>query len=55
LISQLVAPEEAGIDTSAFARFRGWLRRIGAQPGFIGDLSPYPPNASVLTGRSIYG
>jgi glutathione S-transferase len=47
--------EEAGIDTSSYGRFRDWLERINDQPGFVDDLAPYPPNASVLSGRSIYG
>jgi glutathione S-transferase len=47
--------EEAGIDTAPYGRFRDWLGRVAAQPGFIDDLEPYPPNASVLAGRSIYG
>jgi hypothetical protein len=34
---------------------RQWLGRVEAQPGFIDDLEPYPPNASVLAGKSIYG
>ena len=47
--------EEAGIDTSAFPGFRAWLGRVTGQPGFVDDLAPYPPNASVLAGKSIYG
>jgi glutathione S-transferase len=47
--------EEAGIDTSGCAAFRAWLDRVSAQPGFVDDLEPYPPNASVLAGRSLYG
>lgn len=47
--------EEAGIDTSGYARFRTWLERVSVQPGFVDDLEPYPPNASVLAGRSMYG
>ena len=46
---------EAGIDTTPYARFNEWLARITEQPGFVNDLEPYPPNASVLAGRSIYG
>jgi glutathione S-transferase len=49
------AAADAGIDTSAYASFERWLRRVSEQPGFIDDLVPYPPNASVLAGRSIYG
>jgi glutathione S-transferase len=46
---------EAGIDTTPYPRFNEWLARITEQPGFVNDLQPYPPNASVLAGRSIYG
>jgi glutathione S-transferase len=46
---------EAGIDTAGFPSFRAWLDRVRAQPGFVDDLEPYPPNAAVLAGRSIYG
>src|SRR5438477_450541 len=34
---------------------RALVERVAAQPGFVDDLAPYPPNASVLAGRSIYG
>src|SRR5438094_355821 len=47
--------EEAGIDVAPYPSFRAWLERVEAQPGFMDDLEPYPPNASVLAGRSIYG
>jgi len=47
--------EEAGIDTSGHPSFHAWLDRVRAQPGFIDDLEPYPPNAAVLAGKSIYG
>jgi glutathione S-transferase len=47
--------EEAGVDTSGYVRFRAWLGRVEQQAGFVDDLAPYPPNASVLAGRSIYG
>ena len=47
--------EEAGIDTSGFPSFRAWLTRVTEQPGFADDLEPYPANASVLAGRSVYG
>jgi glutathione S-transferase len=49
-----LAPE-TGIDTSRHLHFRSWLERVEQQPGFIDDLAPYPPNASVLAGRSTYG
>ena len=47
--------EEAGIDTEPYPDFRAWLDRGEATPGVIDDLEPYPPNASVLAGKSIYG
>lgn len=47
--------EEADIDTSGFPHFRAWLERVAEQPGFVDDLAPYPPNASVMAGKSIYG
>jgi glutathione S-transferase len=47
--------EEAGIDTSRYRSFVAWLERVRAQPGFVDDLEPYPPNAAVLVGKSIYG
>jgi glutathione S-transferase len=46
---------EAGVDTSPFGAFEAWLARVEAQPGYMNDLEPYPPNASVKAGRSIYG
>jgi glutathione S-transferase len=47
--------DEAGIDTTAYVHFGRWLDRIADQPSFMDDLLPYPPNASVLVGKSIYG
>jgi glutathione S-transferase len=46
---------EAGIDTGGYPAFRRWLERVEERPGFMDDLAPYPPNASVLAGLSIYG
>ena len=46
---------DAGIDTTGFPYFEAWLERVRAQPSFVDDLEPYPPNASVLAGRSTYG
>src|SRR5438552_3215528 len=40
--------DEAGVATSEYRHFRSWLERVAAQPGFMDDLAPYPPNASVL-------
>jgi glutathione S-transferase len=47
--------EEATIDTAQYEHFRAWLRRVEETPEFMNDLAPYPPNASVMEGRSIYG
>jgi glutathione S-transferase len=47
--------DEAGIDTTRYRHFERWLGRVREQPGFMDDLAPYPPNASVLAGRSVYG
>lgn len=49
-----LAPE-AGIDIAEYGHFRAWLDRVSEQDGFVDDLEPYPPNASVLAGKSIYG
>jgi glutathione S-transferase len=46
---------DVGIDIDGYPSFRRWLDRVEAQPRFIDDLEPYPPNASVLAGKSIYG
>jgi glutathione S-transferase len=48
-----VAPQ-AGLDLQRFPAVGAWLARIEAQPGFIDDLEPYPPNARVGAGSSIY-
>ena len=46
---------EATVETAGYPAFRRWLTRVEATPGFMNDLEPYPPNASVLAGRSTYG
>jgi glutathione S-transferase len=46
---------DVGIDVEAYPSFRQWLDLVEAQPRFMDDLEPYPPNASVLAGKSIYG
>jgi glutathione S-transferase len=46
---------EATIDTAGYPDVRRWVARVEATPRFMNDLEPYPPNASVLAGRSIYG
>jgi len=47
--------DEATVETATYPSFRAWLERVEATSGFVNDLQPYPPNASVLAGRSIYG
>ncbi|HKR98163.1 MAG TPA: glutathione S-transferase C-terminal domain-containing protein, partial [Candidatus Dormibacteraeota bacterium] len=46
---------EAGYEMAAYPNLARWLARVEAQSGYMNDLEPYPPNASELTGRSIYG
>ena len=46
--------DEAGLDLDPYASLRAWLARVRAQPGYMNDLEPYPPNARVGASRSIY-
>lgn len=46
---------EAGLPMSDFPAVGAWLERVAAQPHHFDDVVPYPPNASVQAGRSIYG
>jgi glutathione S-transferase len=48
-----VAPQ-AGLELARYPAVEAWLARIEAQPGFIDDLEPYPANARVGAGSSIY-
>jgi glutathione S-transferase len=45
---------EAGFDMTRRPAVQAWLRRIAAQPRYMNDLEPYPPNAAPGAGRSIY-
>jgi glutathione S-transferase len=45
---------EAGLDLEPYASLRAWLQRVEAQPGYMNDLEPYPPNSHVGASRSIY-
>jgi glutathione S-transferase len=45
---------EAGFDMSRYVAVRAWLQRVTEQPGYVNDLEPYPANARVGAGRSIY-
>jgi glutathione S-transferase len=46
---------EAGLPMDDFPAVEAWLARVAAQPGHISDVSPYPANARLGAGRSIYG
>jgi glutathione S-transferase len=46
---------EAGYDMHDFPHVLAWLERVRSVPGYMNDLEPYPPNASVGAGSSIYG
>ncbi len=46
---------EAGIALDPFPAVREWIARVERQPGYLNDLEPYPPNARLGAGRSIYG
>ena len=52
LYGYLHAAHEAGYDPPA--EVRAWLERVEAQPRFMNDLEPYPPNARPGAGRSTY-
>ncbi len=38
--------DEAGIEMGEYPALRAWFGRVEAQPGFMNDLEPYPPNAA---------
>jgi len=46
--------EDAGYDLAGYPAVGDWLDRIGAQPGFVDDLVPYPDKARAGASRSIY-
>ena len=41
---------EAGIEPADYPAVGAWLGRVEAQPGFVNDLEPYPPNAPLGAG-----
>lgn len=45
---------DAGFELARFPAVESWLGRVGALPGFVDDLVPYPENALPGHGRSIY-
>lgn len=46
---------EAGYEMSRWPEVQRWLDTITQQPNYLNDLTPYPPNAMVAVGQSIYG
>jgi glutathione S-transferase len=46
--------DEAGLELEPYGALRAWLARVQAQPGYMNDLDPYPPNARAGASRSIY-
>jgi glutathione S-transferase len=45
---------EAALVLEPYPALRAWLDRVHAQPGYMNDLEPYPPNARAGASRSIY-
>ena len=45
---------EAGLELAPYASLLHWFARVEAQPGYMNDLEPYPPNAHAGASRSIY-
>ncbi|HEX6724120.1 MAG TPA: glutathione S-transferase family protein [Gaiella sp.] len=45
---------EAGLELERYPAVGRWLERVGAQPGHVNDLVPYPANATQGAGTSIY-
>jgi glutathione S-transferase len=46
---------QAGVDLAAYPAVTAWLARIESTPGFVNDLTPYPPNAMAGAGESVHG
>ena len=46
---------DAGLDLADFPSVHAWCERVAAQDGYMNDLEPYPANAQLGAGRSIYG
>ena len=49
-----VAPD-GGFDLAPLPHLRAWIERVGATPGLVNDLVPYPENSRIGASRSIYG
>jgi glutathione S-transferase len=45
---------EAGYEMDRYPAVVAWLERVKAQPGYMNDLQPYPPNSMAGASRSIY-
>jgi len=45
---------DAGYQLASYPAVSAWLGRVGAEPGFVDDLVPYPDNARSGNSRSIY-
>jgi glutathione S-transferase len=54
LYGYLQVAHEAGVEMEAYPNVTAWLDRVRAQPNHVADLEPYPENAKVGKGRSIY-
>jgi glutathione S-transferase len=54
LYGYLQVAHEAGVQMDAFPKVAAWLDRVREQPGHVADLEPYPENAQVGKGQSIY-
>jgi glutathione S-transferase len=48
-----LAPD-AGFDLRDWPAVADWSRRVGALPGLVDDIAPYPENARPGRGASIY-
>ena len=46
---------EAGVELADFPAVEAWCERVAAQERYMNDLAPYPANAQLGAGRSIYG
>jgi glutathione S-transferase len=46
---------EVGFDLDEHPSVREWTARIEGTPGYMNDLEPYPENARLGAGRSLYG
>ena len=45
---------EAGFEMDRWRAVQAWIDRVAAQPRYMNDLEPYPPNARPGAGRSTY-